>query len=211
MSVVPFIIYLFLYEKFNFKEKTFFSLTFLFMTTINLYTVLSNSNDFFNQKFGAQFSKGIGASKEFISVSKFLKEIKHSENNKNIWYSLSNPHVQAFILLASDDYIHHGIKNNTQIFGNYRFRDNACSIPEIKPNDLVVVNSIYSSISDAGPKTLYNNPIFENSLYAVVNFKNIKEMFVFSDGFYGPEPINMAWNNTFNISRWSSGESAFLS
>jgi hypothetical protein len=210
MSVVPFILYLFLYKKFNSKEKIFFSLTFLFMIVINLHTTLSTNNDYFSQKFGAQFSKGIGASKEFISVSNFLKEIKHSEN-KNIWYSLSNPHVQAFVLLASDDYIHRGIKNNKQIILNYKWEDNGCSIPEIKPNDLVVVDSVYAPISDAGSKTLYVNPIFENSLYAVVEFKNIREMFVFSDGFYAPEYVNLNWNNTFHVARWSSGESAFLS
>jgi hypothetical protein len=207
MAIAPILVYISLYKEAADKLKTFVAPTAIIVLLGFTMQAVFHANSFMADRLGSRLTTSVGGSRDFVQLAKYLRE---TGENKKIWLNLSNPNAQAFVLLAAGNFRDKGIRNNYQLLENARWSDDACDLPVVMPEDLVLLESRHSAVSDARSRDVYFKPEFENSSYAIVKMKNIERLTAYSRGFYGPEPVNFSWNNTFNIGRWSTGRSAIV-
>ena len=174
---------------------------------ISLSGIFVENEELLSDRIGSRFGIGIGMNRDYVQLINYLRT---KTPNQKITLALPTPNQQGYVLLGAGNYQNAGIGQNSQVLENARWSSGACDLPNLSNTDLIVVPSRFSSTADAASNPTYTNPVFENSQYAVVEFKNIHKLIVFSRGFYSPEPVQMAWNSTYEIARWSTGRSAIL-
>ena len=169
--------------------------------------IYSLTEDILSDNPSSKFGTGVGMSGDYIQLLNYLRSISPEQK---VWIALPTPNQQGYVLLGSNNFRDQGIGQNFQVLENARWSSRACEEPKITSTDLVVIPSRFAPTVEAANNPKYSNPNFENSQYAVVEFKKLHKLIVFSRGFFAPEQVKLTWNSTFEAARWSTGKSAIL-
>jgi len=206
---VPPLIYFALLESKNLGSihKRIVSIVTIALGCMSFTYTLALNKEVLSENPGAKFGTGVGMNPEYVHL---IKYIRSNLSGQKIWLALPTPNQQGYVLLGAGNFQDSGIGQNSQVLENARWEDTACDVPKISSADLLIIPSRFAMPTDAASKAQYTNPIFENREYAITNFKDVHRLIIFSRGFYPPEPVKLTWNNSYELSRWSSGRSAIL-